>query len=79
MYSRVEEVKGRHGQTSPGEERGKRDQESFYRPSWKRKTCEVIPIDLRLADEPKESRTGTRRTETWVAPKHVWMLHVMPV
>ena len=30
--------------------------------------CEATPIDL--GDEPKESCTGTRRTETYVAPGH---------
>ena len=44
-----------------------RDWKSCYR-TRKRRTCEATPIGL--VDEPKESCTGTRRTETCLAPRH---------
>ena len=50
------------------ERRKIRDSKSHYR-TRKRRTCEVTTISL--LDRTKESCTGTRPTETCVAPRHV--------
>ena len=65
----MKEKGGRLGETSPGEERSSETGKMVRYRTWKRRTCEATLISL--VDEPKKSSTGTRRTETCVAPRHV--------
>ena len=58
---RKEEVDAARHRQEKRERESKRDWESCY-PTPRRRTCEATPIGL--VDEPKESYTGARRTET---------------